>query len=109
MTSVNQNFTVYAGDTAQVSIGVTQSGAAASLSSTSIVWVLEEEVGSGSLVKLTTDDYISVSGSIVILGISPSHTQNLNGKYYHEVEVTDTSGNISTVTTGTVTIKKSGA
>jgi len=109
MTSVNQNFKIYAGDTAQVNIGVTQSDVAASLSNASVVWIVEESPKSGSLVRLTTDNGISVSGSIITLSISPSNTSSLTGNYYHEVEVVDVSGNISTVTTGTVTVKRSGA
>jgi len=111
MTSVNQNFTIYAGDTASITVGITtDSGTtAASLAGASAVWIAEEEVGSGSVIRLTTNNFVSLSGSIATLAIAASDTVNLAGKYYHELEVTDTNGNISTTTTGIVTIKKSGA
>ena len=109
MTATNQNFTVYSGDTESVVVGVSQDGSAASLSSASAVWIMEEEVGSGSLARLTSDDYLSLSGSTVTIALAASHTNGLVGKYYHELEITDISSNITTVTTGIVTVKKSGA
>jgi len=110
MTSVNQNFTIYGGNTNSVSIGVTLDAgtSSASLGSCSAVWIVENEVESGSLIRLTTDSGISLSGSIATLAISPSLTSGLSGKYYHELVVTDAASNVSTVTTGIVTIKKSG-
>ena len=109
MVSTNQNFTIYAGDTNNVLVGIEEDDIAASLTGASAVWILSSDIGSGSLVRITSDDFLSISGSTVTIAISPSHTSSLAGKYYHELEVTDSSGNVSTTTTGVVTIKKSGA
>ena len=109
MTSTNQNFTIYAGDTNNVIVGVEQNSVAASLTGASAVWILSSDIGSGSLVRMTSDDFLTISGSTVTIAISPSHTNSLVGKYFHELEVTDSSGNVSTTTTGVVTVKESGA
>lgn len=110
MTSINQNVNMYAGDTINVNFGISNSdNTAASLSSASPVWIMEQNVSSGSLLRKTSDSGISISGSTITVSISPSDTIDFAGTYYHELEVTDTSGNVSTVSTGLLTIKKSGA
>ena len=110
MTSVKQDLTIYAGDTVTISVGITDSGAAASLSSASAAWILETSVGSGSIIrKATGGSGISLSGSVATISVCPADTLSLAGDYYHELEVTDAYGNISTTTIGTITIRKSGA
>ena len=111
MTTTKQNLTMYAGDTASITVGVSNAdGNAASLAGASAVWVVEDQVGSGSFIRKTIDDDISVSGSTVTISVCPTDTSELGGgTYYHELEITDASGNVSTTTTGLITIKKSGA
>lgn len=110
MTEVSQDFKMWAGDHRNLQFTVTGSdGSGQDLTGTSIKWVLKESVDSASLIlKQTSGSGITVSGSVMTVALVPADTTNLAGQYYHEAEVTDGAGNVSTTSVGTGTIEKSG-
>lgn len=109
MTKKNQNFEIYAGDTKDIIIAVTDAaGAAVNLSGATAKWVLKKNASASNSAYKTTGNGITVVGGVVTVRMNSADTQGLQGRYYHEAEVTDVSGNVSTILTGYVTIEPSG-
>lgn len=109
MTETGQKFTMWSGDTKVLEVTITDaSGNAVNLTGATISYVLQRSVGSTVTISKTTDDGISItdaSGGVFQITLDASDTASLSGSYYHECQITDTSGNVSTVFTGTVTMK----
>lgn len=96
-TMENQDFEMYAGDTAILNFSVSMAG---TLTGATIKWVMStitKTIGSG--ITVTGDRTFTVT-------LSPADTTSLAGSYPHEAEITDSSGNVSTVARGTATIKE---
>lgn len=112
MTKKNQNFEMYAGDTKDIVITVTNAnGAVVNLSGASVRWALKKNVSASQNAYKTTSSGVTLtspSAGVFTVRLSAGDTQGLQGRYYHEAEVTDVLGNVSTVTTGYVTIEPSG-
>lgn len=109
MTATAQDFTLYAGDDATLTVTVTESGSAKNLVGASVTWVLYDRFSRAAVLTKTTDDDVTITngaGGILTVDIASADTSALNGAYYHECKVTDSDGNISTVSTGTVTIRR---
>lgn len=114
MTSLNQNITIFAGDTKNVAVTVEDDAdVAIDITGVTIEYVVKKSaldaaiaqisktVGSG--LTLTTP----LSG-IFTINFLPADTQSLGyQEYYHEAELTDLSGNISTIFTGILTLEPS--
>ncbi|WEK53335.1 MAG: hypothetical protein P0Y55_12145 [Candidatus Cohnella colombiensis] len=108
-----QNFEMFAGDSIQIEVAVTDKGEAVYLTGTTIKWALKRSVlktanvalkTTASGIELTdpTDGKFQVTlNAIDTVSLKP-------GYYYHEAEITDASGNVSTIMTGTVAIVASG-
>jgi outer membrane lipoprotein-sorting protein len=87
---------MYAGDTKNITISVTKDdGTPLDLTGCTITWVLKKN--NSELVKTTTNG---------VIGLVASDTSDLNGIYPHECELTDQTGNVSTIFIGKVTIEK---
>ena len=76
-----------------------------------IKWALKRKVNAliNDITK-TTDDGIILSNPTngeFTIKLEPLDTIRLTGSFYHECEITDVHGNISTVTTGIVSITPS--
>lgn len=116
MTSVNQNIgsstdPFYSGDTREITVTVTdKAGAAVDCSSVVIVYGLDTVPHSGGtpLVSKTSgagDFSIGGDGSNEItFTLDPADTADLNGTYYHEMEITNDDDEVATVLEGTVVI-----
>lgn len=105
MTMKNQDFTMTAGDTKYLDFTVTMDSS--SIAGSTIKWVLTK-FGAAVLTKTTTGDIAITAAKVFRVTINPSDTLTLvPGNYSHQAEVTDTSGNVSTVADGTATIEKS--
>lgn len=104
MTALKQSFNMYAGDSKEIIISVTdETGSTLSLLGATVKWLLKNN--SMSISKDTTNG-ITINGSDININLEPSDTISLSGMYEHEVELTDSLGNVSTVTKGTVNIIK---
>lgn len=105
-----QNFEMYSGDTKNIIINVTDSdGSPLSLDGATVVWVLKPKVYSEEVtVAKRTGDGINTDSNKIKIRLDPDDTESLSGLYYHEAEVTDAKGNVSTVTTGYIKIKMDG-
>lgn len=112
MTKTNQNLEMWSGDDKTFSVTVVDSitGSVRDITGMTIDWHLARRVTTSALVeKATGGSGITITagstGSFLIT-LSAGDTADLAGKYYHEAQVTDGSGNISTVMVGTITINR---
>lgn len=111
MTKENQNFTMWSGDdkTLEVTV-VDENGSVQDITGMTIDWHLARKVTTSALVQKATGGSGIVisdgSAGVFQITLSAADTDDLSGKYYHEAQVTDSSGNISTVTVGTITINR---
>lgn len=110
----NQNFNMFAGNTKRIVVTVMNEAGTdpENLTGASVRWAMKQSAYSPqSIIVKDPDNDTSITdalaGKATIL-IRPEDTQGLVGAFYHEAEVTDKDGNVSTVLTGTVTINKSG-
>jgi hypothetical protein len=111
MTETNQNFDIYQGDSKQVTFTVRdENGAALALAGYTATWVLykDRDKAATAVLSKTIGDGLAVptpSNGKVILTLAPAATETLaTGKYSHELEVVSGAGDVSTVTTGDVTV-----
>ena len=109
MTKKNQNIEFYQGDTVDLDVTVIdEEGAAQNIAGATIAWVLyDENTQTATLTKNTTSGITITSGldGEYTVSLTPSDTGSITpGDYYHESEITDSTGHVSTVFTGYVTV-----
>lgn len=112
MTSQQQDFEMFAGDTKKIDIpdGVIDedTGDPVDLTNAEIEWQLRDKYGDETLVsKLNSGSDLTVTdasaGTFYVM-IRPDDTQNQEGDYQHRIIVTESDGTTSTVTVGQITI-----
>lgn len=109
MTKINQNFSMYSGDTKFIDITIVDGNdVPVEITGTTIKWVVKRNVRSSvNNVLKTTTDGISIIDPLVgkfQVKLDPEDTDRLSGEFYHEAELKDVQGNVSTILTGTLTI-----
>ncbi len=115
MTREKQDFAMYAGDTANINCvvrtGPNPTDPVKDISGSVIAWVLfDDPAGAVKLTKSTVSGITITSGigGAFTVALTAGDTETMTPNiYYHEAEVTDVLGNVSTVYTGAVTIKRS--
>jgi hypothetical protein len=112
MTIENQDFSIYTGNHADLEAIITneETGIAKNLLGFTIEWNLIDKDGLGVLVTKTTTSGIVITsnaGGLFTVSLLPSDTANLvaTKNYRHQAIATDSSGNITTVFVGKVTVK----
>jgi hypothetical protein len=121
MTAIGQDVTMYQGDHKEIVITVYDENGYVStdpalnrldITGSTVNWVVHKKYPGGIIVTKTTTSGIAlslpVSGELTI-NLIPSDTLNYSGDFLHECEVTDSGGNIATVTVGKFTIFESKA
>lgn len=109
MTTENQDFTMWSGDSKVLEVAVTDvDDEAVVLTGATINYVLQKSSRGGqAIISKSTTDGISITNALAgkfEITIDASDTADLAGDYYHECQVTDSSSNVSTIFVGTVTI-----
>lgn len=105
-----QNFEMFAGDTKSLNCTVTDAatGAAKNITGATIEWVLYNERTELNVLTKSTASGITITNGLAgqfTVALIPADTSALGiQSYYHEAEVTDAGGNVSTVFTGYITI-----
>jgi hypothetical protein len=100
---------MYSGDTLQITVTVKNtSNVAIDLSGATLSWALAKNVGDTALVTKTTANSgvvtVTAASGICRVDIVPADTSGIFGRHWHELEVTDSSGNVSTVIVGQLNI-----
>jgi len=112
MTRVLPPITDYtAGDSYVLNTKVREpTGEVVSLTGASVEWGLADSASGTPLLTKDTNDGIRITdaenGEFSVT-ISPEDTEDLAGNYYHEAEITESSGAVSTVFTGQFRINPS--
>jgi hypothetical protein len=106
MATKNQNFEMFAGDTKAVTVTV----AGVDLTGATVKWAMKKSIFNAEpdVYKDTAAGISVITADKFTIALAPADTELLTGTYYHEASVTDVSGNVSTVLTGTITINRSG-
>jgi len=104
MAAIHQNFDIYAGNDAELTVTVTQDGEVMSLAECSVDWVIYDAEMEIVVEKTTTDDGgIEITGEATgefTITLDAEDTIGMRGLYTHEAKVTDGSGHQVTVLTG---------
>lgn len=112
MTKKNQDFETYAGDTFIISASISGSdGGAYDLTAvSSMKWMLMEAPGAASLLSkgYQNGTGITISASIATITGTAGDTSSLAGIYYHELQIVDSVGRVSTAMVGNAIINKRG-
>jgi hypothetical protein len=100
----------YSGDSLDLVVTVkNDDGDVVDISGADATWVLAPSEGRPSVVEKTTGSGISLTDAAngeVTISIDPSDTENKEGLYYHELQITDDTGNVSTALSGEFEIKR---
>jgi len=105
MALINQNFKIWAGDDKALVFKVR---GVSDLISASAIWAVSLSPGSAKVIekKSIIAGEITIDGTNVIVTLTPADTADLApGGYYHELEITDGDGKISTVATGLMAVQ----
>jgi hypothetical protein len=116
MTATNQDVAMFSGDTRVLAFTVTQAGDSTPVDltgATAIKWKCARKLSGGFSSTVTLSKALGAgitvtdadAGQLQVL-LSPADTAALSGRFYHELEITDVAGNVSTVAIGTLTIAK---
>lgn len=109
MTKQSQDFLMWSGDDKVITVTVYDSDdVVVDITGATIAWQLSQNVDSAALITKTAGDGVVLSdptnGQFTIT-LDPADTASLSGRYYHEAQITDSSGDISTGLVGHTTIK----
>jgi hypothetical protein len=108
MTAVNQNFEMYAGDSKNIVVSVTDGASRAlDITGASMKWILRPTQATASNIIEKSTPEIILDVYTATIKLLPEDTESLAGNYYHEAELTDQIGNVSTVMVGNVKINRS--
>ncbi len=111
MTMLNQNFSMWAGNTRYISVSVTEDDDTTpkDLTDAHILWIMREYGEEDSLLEKTTDDDgVQINDpptdGIFTIILKPEDTVDLSGIYHHRAIVTNQHGEVSTVLMGSAII-----
>lgn len=109
MTTQAQNFEMFAGDTRQITISVTdEDGAALPLTGYDAIWVVYKQTTKELILSKVLGSGIMIptpANGQIIIDLLPEDTEDITpGKYLHECEISTSSTDVSTVTTGIIKI-----
>ena len=113
MTRPAQDVDMIAGDTVNLNVTIydADNGGNKNIANSTIKWVLYDEATDTASLNKTLASGITITSGLLgqcTIALTPANTVSLTpGVYYHEVEVTDETGNVSTVLTGHITINPS--
>jgi hypothetical protein len=108
MTTENQNFSMYQGETKNIIVTISNDDVInLDLTGSTVKWALVKSINFDSNVILKESPEILISGNKITIPLKPFDTENLLGKFYHACELTDVQGNVSVLFTGMGNIIKS--
>lgn len=111
MAKERQDYEMWAGDSFQLDVEVTDgNGEIEDISGYYIEWVLAERAGADPEIVKDTDGDVTITdgpNGTFIVDLFPPDTTGIYGKYHHEAQATDDTGNEITLLTGNATINRS--
>jgi hypothetical protein len=105
-----QNVRMTSGDSRLLTVTVRDdTGVKHDLTGSSIRWQLAPRYGCDIVASKAVGSGVTITSALngtFTVQLDPADTACLCGEYRHEAEVTDSAGNVATVLSGTVTIRK---
>lgn len=110
------SFEMFSGDSMRVNFAITDAstGNALDLTGATVRWQMSraKAVGFSRTPALTKTEgggleIVDAFGGLILVLLDPEDTEGRSGIFYHELEVQDADGDLSTAYSGTFTIKKS--
>ena len=112
MTKLDQNFDYWTGTDKTLLYSITDASSGASTDTTnwSVAWLLQDEPGTASLLRIASGSGIVASGSVISVALAGSLTAgcNLSGTYYTELSASTTASSTDVLAVGYATINKKG-
>ncbi len=115
MTQTGQNVEMFSGDSRTIRFTVTEADGSTpvDLAGCSAKWRASRKLSGGFSATPAISKAIGTGITVtdadageLQVALAPADTAGLSGRYYHELEITDGLGNVSTVATGTLAIVK---
>ena len=99
--TVAADFTMYSGDSKNLQFTITDNDdTPVDLTGATSSWILAASADGSALVTKTSGageiTYSGGSTNIATVAVDPADTASLAGRYYHELQITDTGGDVST-------------
>lgn len=103
MTKRNQDFEMWTGDHKLLIFTVED---ITSIEGATVEWKMAKSVSREPVIEKSNDSGLQINNNTFTVEILPEDTEDLDTKsdYYHEAELMDEEGNISTVSIGKVTL-----
>ena len=103
MTKRNQDFEMWIGDHKLLIFTVED---IASIEGTTVKWKMAKSVSREPVIEKSSNSDLDINNNTFTVQLLPEDTINLDTKsdYYHEAELMDEEGNISTLSIGKVTL-----
>ncbi|MFD0825868.1 hypothetical protein ACT8ZR_09335 [Neobacillus sp. M.A.Huq-85] len=106
MAEINQNFSMYQGETKNIVVPITKDdGSNVDLTAAVLNWSVRQREYSTTTVLVKESPDITVEGNTLTIHLKPPDTETLLGTYYHKCEIVDQQANDSVLFTGFVTVK----
>jgi hypothetical protein len=102
MTAINQNFSMFAGNTKQIIVSVDD---AENLTGATIEFNARRDENSPIVIRKTD---ILVEDNTLTIILNPNDTKNLTGTYDYWCDLTDEYGDVTTLFVGTITLNRGG-
>lgn len=113
MAITKQNVKTYAGDDVIINVSITDETAAPlDITGATFAYVIAGDEGGTAIVTKTVGAGIVVTSALtglVSIHVSHTDTSGLLGAYWHQIVMTDTGGNLSTITTGEIVFRSRAA
>jgi hypothetical protein len=109
MAKTDQNFEMYQGDSKELHVEVTdENGNIIDLTGATVTWKMYKDFSSSAIVKNISNG-ISIptpTNGVFIVTLEPVDTETFVGGYFHEAQVRDIRGMVTTVMTGNIKVKR---
>lgn len=104
-----RDFSMAAGDSKTLSVSVTEQSddAATNIAGAAIAWKAARSMRTTAAISKSTSSGIVItsgSGGTFDITLDPADTSSLKGDYYHEAQITFSTGEVATVLRGLMTI-----
>lgn len=114
MAETGQDVTIYGGNDVAIDVSILDAvGEALDITGASLEWGMAPRAADDATLRKSTEggggeiDVTDPAGGLLTVYLDPADTAELHGEYRHELRMTDAVGKVTTLLTGTLTIRTS--